>query len=571
MAPRTRRSSVRRKLNHGLRDEEEIEEYEQQSEQLVTPRTRRTPINQIEKHGGQQESVQPMRPQISRVQVVTPKTRRATASQIKEHTQNESLQPQIIQQTSRIQVVTPKTNRATTNQMKKRTQKEPVRPQMSQQASRIQVVTPRTRRAAENQMKEHTQKESVQPQMSQQASRIQVLTPRTRRATENQMKEHTQNENVQPQINDEASEEQGLTKQSRGPTHLPDLWTRNLNEGCILVNFNKKDWRKVPKARKDELIRMVKERFDVPNGTEHWILLSIGKKRRHWRSRVKSGCFSSISSIESQAHNRPIREMSDKNKDHRRCSVMQQTTGKLSFAEVEEEFGRSPSRVEMFDACFTDLNGDPSCAEVAAALGEMKEVQSKLPPGSRDSIGPSDSFAKVMGKDPHGRVRMVGLGVNPSDITGGIPSRSACYRMVLKNQVAMTRMEEKVDAATKLIANLQEKMQQNANNVSTARRPASPGQSSNSINLEHTFQVGDTVLLKSLFDSRKIVAKGYVRSIDPNQDVGGKRLGLNWCEVQISIPIEWDEDLIRPYSNLSTIGTCVAWPRHLVTNVDDQE
>ncbi|KAH6826730.1 hypothetical protein C2S53_017808 [Perilla frutescens var. hirtella] len=232
---------------------------------------------------------------------------------------------------------------------------------------------------------------------------------------------------------------------------------------------------------------------------------------------------------------------------------MQQTTGKLSFAEVEEELkqqlGRSPSRVEMFDACFTDLNGDPSCAEVAAALGEMKEVQSKLPPGSRDSIGPSDSFAKVMGKDPHGRVRMVGL--------------------------AITRMEEKVDVATILIANLQEKMQQNANNVSTARRPASPGQSSNSINLEHTFQRLDTVLLKSLFDSRKIVAKGYVRSVDPNQDVGGKRLGLNWCEVQISIPVEWDEDLIRPYSNLSTIGdaigTCIAWPRHLVTNTDDQE
>ncbi|KAH6767318.1 hypothetical protein C2S52_018301 [Perilla frutescens var. hirtella] len=236
---------------------------------------------------------------------------------------------------------------------------------------------------------------------------------------------------------------------------------------------------------------------------------------------------------------------------------------------------RSPSRVEMFDACFTDLNGDPPCAEVGAALEEMKEVQSKSPPGSRDSIGPSDSFAKVMGKDPHGRVRMVGLGVNPSDITGGIPSRSACYRMVLKNQVAMTRMEEKVDAATKLITNLQEKMQQNANNISTARRPASPGQSSNSINLEHTFQVGDTVLLKSLFDYRKIVAKGYVRSVDPNQDVGGKRLGLNWCEVQISIPVEWDEDLIRPYSNLSTIGdaigTCIAWPRHLVTNADDQD
>ncbi|XP_057803696.1 folate-biopterin transporter 1, chloroplastic-like [Salvia miltiorrhiza] len=85
--------------------------------------------------------------------------------------------------------------------------------------------------------------------------------------------------------------------------------------------------------------------------------------------------------------------------------------------------------------------------------------------------------------------------------------------------------------------------------------------------------VGDAVLLKSLFNSRKAVAKGWVRSVDPNHDVGGKRLGLNWCEVQVSVPIEWEEDLIRPYSNLSTIGdaigACIAWPRHLVTDDDD--
>lgn len=76
------------------------------------------------------------------------------------------------------------------------------------------------------------------------------------------------------------------------------------------------------------------------------------------------------------------------------------------------------------------------------------------------------------------------------------------------------------------------------------------------------------MLLRSLFESKKIVAKGSIRSIDPDQNVGGKRLGLNWCEVQISVPIEWDEDLIRPYSNLSTIGdaigTCIAWPLNLV-------
>lgn len=64
------------------------------------------------------------------------------------------------------------------------------------------------------------------------------------------------------------------------------------------------------------------------------------------------------------------------------------------------------------------------------------------------------------------------------------------------------------------------------------------------------------------------MAKGFVRSIDPDQEVGGKRLGSNWYEVLVSCPFEWDEDLIRPFSEFSTVGDacgcCVAWPRNLV-------
>ncbi|KAH6822402.1 hypothetical protein C2S53_007729 [Perilla frutescens var. hirtella] len=434
---------------------------------------------------------------------------------------------------------------------------------------------------------------------------------------EEQIEEYEQQSGHQQNLESTASAVQGTEKQIRGPTYLPNIWTRNPNEGRILVSFNKKgqpvgpnkktftrflgtlarnskftpfdieDWRKVPKVRKDELITMVKV-------LKHGALDLVVHRQEEETLEIKNQCFIPTLPIENQVHNRPIRvnedqwknllpywikedieKISDKNKDHQQCSVMKHTTGKLSFAEIEEELkerlGRSPSRVEMFDACFTDLDGNPSSDEVASALDEMKEVQSKMPPGLPDPVGPSDSFAKVMGKDPHGRVRILGLGVNATDISGDIPSRSACYRMVLENQVAITRMEDKMDEATKLIAKLQDKLEQNA----TTRRPTSPGQSSNSINLEHSFQVGDSVFLKSLFDSSRIVAKGCIRNIDPNHDVGGKRLGVNCCEVLIYVPIEWDEDLIRPYSNLSTIGeaigTCIAWPHHLVVDVGDQE
>ncbi|XP_057770621.1 uncharacterized protein LOC131001460 [Salvia miltiorrhiza] len=544
MALRTRRSKLCRKSNYELQDEE-IEIYEQQIKQAAIDQQ---VANKIKEHG-QQDSVMKSQPKISQVA-------------------------------------------------------------RGQQAIGGQDMTLRTRKSiAQRKLNHRLQDEDVSHRL-QDEEEIQEYEQQSTNQTE---------ENEQ-QLQPEFSEGQGSSKKSRGPTYLPNLWARNSNEGRILVNFNKRgqpigpnkkiftgflgtlarnsrftpldieDWRKMPKIRKDELLRMVKERFEVPKDADHWILLSIGKKRRHWKSRVKGGSFVPTLAIENQAHNRPIRvhedqwknllsywakedvqEISDKNRDHRKCSSMQQTTGKISFAEVEEELkeklGRSPSRVEMFEACYTDLSGNPSSDEVGVALGEMKEIQSKFSTDFQDSVGPSDTFSRVMGKEPRGRVRMIGLGVNPSDISGGVPSRSECYRMFLENQEALVRMEEKVNAATTLIASLTKKMQQNTS-FSTGQQPTSPSQSSNSVNIGHSFQVGDEVLLKSLFNSRKAVAKGRIRSVDPNQEVGGKRLGLQWCEVQVSVPIEWDEELIRPYSNLSTIGdaigTCVAWPHHLV-------
>lgn len=126
----------------------------------------------------------------------------------------------------------------------------------------------------------------------------------------------------------------------------------------------------------------------------------------------------------------------------------------------------------------------------------MREYQLKLPQGSDDPVRPNDSFAKVIGHDPPGKVRMLGLGASPSDLWGGTPSRSTCLRMVQESQAAMARMEEKMDQFTKLVGNLQERMQpqlmqpeQNPNDVRPTRTPISPNQSSNSNFIGHKLQV----------------------------------------------------------------------------------
>lgn len=120
----------------------------------------------------------------------------------------------------------------------------------------------------------------------------------------------------------------------------------------------------------------------------------------------------------------------------------------------------------------------------------MREIRSQLPSGSVDSLGPDDSYARVIGKDPIGRVRMLGLGSNPSDAWGQIPSRGTCHRMVLEQRALMTRMEEKLEENTRVITSLQEKLQQqNPNDVNVPQQPVSPNQSSNSVNLGNRLRV----------------------------------------------------------------------------------
>lgn len=128
---------------------------------------------------------------------------------------------------------------------------------------------------------------------------------------------------------------------------------------------------------------------------------------------------------------------------------------------------------------------------MVAVQDRMKEYQSKLPKDSPDPVRPDDTFAKVIGNDPPGKVRMLGLGANQADLWGSTPSRGTCLRMVLESQAKMARMEEKMEQFTKLVGSLQEKMkvEPTPNNVQTKRTPLSPGQSSNSNVVGHKLQV----------------------------------------------------------------------------------
>ncbi|XP_024966030.1 uncharacterized protein LOC112506246 [Cynara cardunculus var. scolymus] len=190
--------------------------------------------------------------------------------------------------------------------------------------------------------------------------------------------------------------------------------------------------------------------------------------------------------------------------------------------------------MELFVACFSK-DGIAKNVEAANAIEQMLDLNFQLPEGSLDEPGPNDVFSKVMGKDKHGSARMYGLGVRGSDIWGVLPSRSACYRenMLWKRAYKDVRNE---------VAELKA-------------------------------MVGDVVHLKSIINSMEIMARGRVKSLDPDELAGGEEIGPNWCEVHVLVAIRRREHLVRPYGLFITIedaiGATIAWPCPFTVVVHD--
>ncbi|XP_077220548.1 uncharacterized protein LOC143854446 [Tasmannia lanceolata] len=81
-------------------------------------------------------------------------------------------------------------------------------------------------------------------------------------------------------------------------------------------------------------------------------------------------------------------------------------------------------------------------------------------------------------------------------------------------------------------------------------------------------KVHECIPCKLMNSEGNAVAKGFLKSEDPNQIVGGKKLGVGWCEVTINGGISRQAKLLRPTGKLQVIGDAlgsnVAWPRAFV-------
>ncbi|KAG6418780.1 hypothetical protein SASPL_120985 [Salvia splendens] len=402
---------------------------------------------------------------------------------------------------------------------------------------------------------------------------------------------------------------------TRGPTYMTDIWGRPQNLPPISVEYNEfgqpigGDHRK-----KDEMLEVVKLRFDVPIIAENWVLTSIGTKWRNWKHYLKTRYWDDVP-IEYIIHDMDDRVLEEQwiqllsywktedSKFYSKSSLYidnsiyamhslfylllenKQEKQKRSSKEVNEPENRKDvicsSESEINNLHFPRQRNMESAHRVFSYLvhvmclrmktqvqmsqanlyTEMAECSDQLPEGSDDAISPNDVFAQVMGKDKPGHVRMMGKGVCPSDIWNGT-SKSTSNRLLMEYKEKNARLEPMLETQQRICASQVHKGQ-DVRNVSE----------SSSLNPTSTEvdQVGTYVSLRSIF-TNKVVAKGCIYSIDPNAKVGGQALGLNWCEINVKVVVEPQEQLIKPYENFQelsqTVGHMIAWPRSLVTPIE---
>ncbi|XP_028056512.1 uncharacterized protein LOC114260564 [Camellia sinensis] len=163
---------------------------------------------------------------------------------------------------------------------------------------------------------------------------------------------------------------------------------------------------------------------------------------------------------------------------------------------------------------------------------------------------PNDTFGQMMGKEKHGRVRMYGLGVSPSNLWRDTSSHKA------NQDTTIDAMEAKNSELRSKVSHVH----QAPNNLTNT---------SNQLNLD--LQVGDVVVLKSIIRPTKTVAIGVLKSTNASKEIEGEEMGPGYLEIHVQVPVKPNESLIRSYGLVKIVGQAigahVAWPASFMMQI----
>ncbi|PIN22878.1 hypothetical protein CDL12_04406 [Handroanthus impetiginosus] len=223
-------------------------------------------------------------------------------------------------------------------------------------------------------------------------------------------------------------------------------------------------WSKILASCKDHVWNdIIRDKFDVSDELHKKnIMGSLGKKWRDNRSRLFTAYYDPALSWEANREkrsayiprvqwagflenrmNEKTQSMTETNINNRSMQKIPHTLGSMSIArkrdQIEMETGRACSRVEMYNISHKKKDGSYVNDE---ARRKIEELQTQTQLSSKD-----DAYTTVFGKEHPGRVRGVGQGVCPSQISGSTSRTGGSFsnNYILKSEYEanMEKMEKK--------------------------------------------------------------------------------------------------------------------------------
>nr|CAD1842323.1 unnamed protein product [Ananas comosus var. bracteatus] len=347
----------------------------------------------------------------------------------------------------------------------------------------------------------------------------------------------------------------------------------------------------------------MQKKFKIPEEGKRWVMMSIGKKWREFKCMLK------------KQHYDPHTTYAERIADRDSRVLPNEWEFLVKYWNSESALERSAkNKATRAKQDITHTAGTKSFARVA-----IKKFSSHHPEVAQKNTSRDDLLVMALGEEKRGNyVRCYGLGAAPSEVFGPNPTRTECLKMLSKTKriaeeekhVMQKEIVEMRQEILMMRARLEtmEKRSQDLNTIEDRDIPSNPIGTSNPIgsaqngnnnipsaeppsneiqSSESSFEVprnqgyrakvvgkdvhamldnggGVEVYIKSLRKPHKYVAQGSLLSTNPTTKIGGAELGSQCWEVQINVPIEPNEPLLRSYGSFQTIGDAVgatvAWP-----------
>lgn len=292
----------------------------------------------------------------------------------------------------------------------------------------------------------------------------------------------------------------------RGPTRCRNLWfpgekisitTNELGQPVCantskLISFlgtlardghkaplNYHDWRAMPEVYKENMLKLVEDKFVVDARCKYWIMKSLSKKWKDWKARLKSELFLPHATNEEMLAVHDDRVLPDQwtylvshwktesalkrsaiNKACRAKLVLGHAVGTKSFARLREEQRlrepdkKAPSRAELFMLTRMRKNGTPLNEATSAIIDQLRQNKDT----SQTIAAQDEAFSQLVGRRKNGHVRCSELDALPSEIRSTKPTREVTPQVAPEANAEVFEIKQRLVAMEETCAQMASQM-----------------------------------------------------------------------------------------------------------------